>query len=263
MTPAALRAERLGVRLGDRRILDDVAFELPIGGFLAVVGPNGAGKTTLIRAVAGLVPLSSGAASVQGLDVSSAPRRELARRLSYVPQGHLDDARFRVRDFVEMGRYPHLRPWTDLTAADRQEVARALELTATTGLARRRVDELSGGERQRVMIAAALAQGGSLLVLDEPTTFLDYRHQTEVVRLLARLNREQRVSVVAVTHDLNGVVPAASQVLALGEGRVVFAGSATDLLTADRLREIFGCAFRMVAGEDGDLPLVVPDRRWS
>jgi iron complex transport system ATP-binding protein len=167
---------------------------------------------------------------------------------------------FEVATFVEMGRYPHVGPWAALRAADFEAVREALARTDTSHLAERSMSSLSGGERQRVLIAAALAQGGSILLLDEPTTFLDYRHQVQVVDLLERLHRDQGMTIVAATHDLNRMVAVADEVLALRDGGVVFHGSAEAAFDASTLESIYGTRFELVATAHEPLPLVVPAR---
>ncbi len=162
-----------------------------------------------------------------------------------------------------MGRYPHLAAWSALTENDRRAVDEALELTETSHLEDRSLKALSGGERQRVCIAAALAQGGTILLLDEPTSFLDYRHQVQVLDLLGRLNSEEGYTVVAVTHDLNGLVADADSVLALVDGKVAFSGAPSNLFDADALSKIFGNDFFLVPGGRHGLPLVMPARSGS
>ncbi|HSN54556.1 MAG TPA: ABC transporter ATP-binding protein [Candidatus Sulfomarinibacteraceae bacterium] len=253
-----VEAAALRVRLGETEVLAGVDLAVAPGELLAVVGPNGAGKSTLLRALGGLVDPVAGRVEVDGRPVAEHSRRELARVVSYVPQMDHPAEGFTVRQFVEMGRYPHLRAWSALTVDDRSAVEEALELTAVGPLAHRAVATLSGGERQRVAIAAALAQGGSILLLDEPTSFLDYHHQVQVLGLLHRLHADRGFTVIAVTHDLNGLVAGADSVLALVEGRVAFSGVPEALLDAEVLSRIFGSDFVMVAGGRRGLPLAVP-----
>lgn len=256
--PRRVEAHGLRVRLGDTEVLAGIDLAVAAGEMLAVVGPNGAGKTTLLRALGGLVTPAAGRVEVDGCPVSEYSRRQLARKVSYVPQMDHPAESFSVRQFVEMGRYPYLRAWAALTADDRHAVEEALELTAVTPLVDRAVRTLSGGERQRVAIAAALAQGGSILLLDEPTSFLDYHHQVQVLALLDRLHAERGCTVVVVTHDLNGLAAGADSALALVGGRVEFSGAPKALFEAGTLSRIFGNDFVMVAGGRRGLPLAVP-----
>jgi iron complex transport system ATP-binding protein len=258
-----LETRGLRVRLGETDILNGVDLEVGAGELLAIVGPNGAGKSTLLRSLDGLQPANAGAVEVDGLPVSRYRRRELARVVSFVPQTDLPADDYTVRSFVEMGRYPHLATWAALTADDRRVVDEALELTEIGNLAARSMKTLSGGERQRVWIAAALAQGGTILLLDEPTSFLDYRHQVQILDLLGRLHADRGYTVVAVTHDLNGLVADADSVLGLVDGRVEFSGSPEALFDGAVLTRIFGNEFVLVAGGRHGLPFVVPARNGS
>ena len=253
----------LRVRLGEADVLNGVDLEVCEGELLAIIGPNGAGKSTLLRSLDGLQSSYEGRVEIDGRPVNGLRRRELARVISYVPQTDVPADGYTVRAFVEMGRYPHLAAWSALTGEDRRAVDEALELTETVHLAARSMKTLSGGERQRVWIAAALSQGGTILLLDEPTSFLDYRHQVQVLDLLGRLHAEGGYTVVAVTHDLNGLVADADSVLGLVDGRVEYSGSPRELFDATVLSRIYGNDFVLVAGGRHGLPLVMPARNGS
>jgi iron complex transport system ATP-binding protein len=253
----------LGVRLGEVEVLHEVDFAVTRGALHAVVGPNGAGKSTLLRCLDGLLEPDRGVVSVDGRPLGDFSRRELARVVSFVPQMEGPADGFTVRAFVEMGRYPHLKAWGSPTAEDRRAVDEALELTETAHLDGRRLTTLSGGERQRVSIAAALAQGGTILLLDEPTSFLDYRHQVKILDLLDRLHVQRGYTVVAVTHDLNGLVTGADAVVALVGGRVEFSGPPSSLFNAATLARIYGSEFVLVPGGRHGFPLVTPARNGS
>jgi len=254
-----LDVEGLCVTLDGAEILREVTFTLARGGRLAIVGPNGAGKTTLLRCLDGLVRPTRGEVRLAGRPVQSTPRRELARVVSYVPQGDTRSVHYTVAAFVEMGRYPHLTGWSGLGPDDVAAVRAALAMTETAHLVDRPLESLSGGERQRVFLAAALAQGGEVLLLDEPTSFLDYRHQVGVLAVLERLHRERGLTIVLVTHDLNGAAAAADRVLAMRDGRVVLDGPPRELFTADALAGIYGATFRLVPAAGRALPVVVPE----
>ena len=253
----------LRVRLGDADVLDGVDLTVSRGELLAIVGPNGAGKSTLLRSIDGLQSPDAGTIAIDGRSVDNQRRRDLARVVSFVPQTDPSADDYTVRAFVEMGRYPHLSTWAALGKGDRSAVSEALALTATGHLAARPMSTLSGGERQRVCIAAALAQGGTILLLDEPTSFLDVRHQVQVLDLLERLHIEEGYTVVAVTHDLNGLVADADSVLGLVDGRVAFSGPPERLFDAAVLSSIFGNDFVLVPGGRHGLPLVTPARNGS
>lgn len=260
MSGPKILVEELSVRLGQAEILKRVSITVEPGGFVAVIGPNGAGKSTLLRCLDGLIQPASGRIVIDGRPLAELGRRELARTVSYVPQPDGGSLDYTVRSFVEMGRFPHLGSWAALTETDVLAVREAMELTEVAALAGRTMASLSGGERQRASIAAALAQGGSILLLDEPTSFLDYRHQVQILGLIDRLHRERALTVVAVTHDLNSTVASADAVIALKNGRVAFEGRPADLLREEALAAIYDADFRLVAGGHRGLPIVQPAR---
>jgi len=259
----AIITEGLSVVFGETEILHEVSMTVARGEFLSVIGPNGAGKSTLLRCLDGILEPSTGRVLIDRRPIADFSRRELARTVSYVPQPDAGPLDYSVRSFVEMGRFPHISAWAALTDADAEAVADAMELTEVDGFADRTMSSLSGGERQRASIAAALAQGGSILLLDEPTSFLDYRHQVQILDLLDRLHCDQGLTVVAVTHDLNSTVASSDSVLALKEGRVAATGKPADLLDSDALAAIYETDFRLIAGGHRGLPLVLPARNGS
>ena len=263
MSIPAIDVESLSVHFADAEILHEVGFTVGRGEFMTIIGPNGAGKSTLLRCIDGIVEPSAGRIEICGHALQGYDRRDLARTVSYVPQPAAGSLDYTVRAFVDMGRFPYLTAWAALTETDRAAVSEAMELTEVMDLADRSMASLSGGERQRVSIAAALAQGGSILLLDEPTSFLDYRHQVQILDLLDRLHQEKELTVVAVTHDLNSTVASADTGLALKAGRVERVGAPGDLLDERVLAEIFDAEFRLVAGGHRGLPFVLPARNGS
>jgi iron complex transport system ATP-binding protein len=263
VNPPRILVEDLSVRFGEAEILHQVSMAVDVGEFLTVIGPNGAGKSTLLRCLDGILAPWNGRVSIDGCAIEDLSRRELARTISYVPQPDAGPLDYTVRSFVEMGRYPHIRAWAALTEVDAGAVTRSMELTEVADLADRSMSSLSGGERQRASIAAALAQGGSILLLDEPTSFLDYRHQVQILDLLDRLHLENDLTIVAVTHDLNSTVASSDSVLALKDGRVAATGEPAELLSAEALAAIYDADFRLIEGGHRGLPLVLPARNGS
>lgn len=255
--PAAVEVEGLEVDLGGARVLGGIDLRVATGEMLVVVGPNGAGKTTLLRCLDGLVRPTAGRILVEGRPIADYRRRHLARTVSYVPQADTRAVHYTVAAFVEMGRYPHVTGWSGPGKADLEAVGAALEMTETGHLVDRTLESLSGGERQRVVLAAALAQGGRILLLDEPTSFLDVRHRVGVQGVLERLHREQGLTVIAVTHDLNGLLPAADRVLALKGGRVAGLGPPERLLDEAFLERVFDTPFQLVPATGRRLPVAV------
>ena len=263
MSLPRILVEDLSVQLGEVEILHQVSMAVGVGEFLTVIGPNGAGTSTLLRCLDGILAPSHGRVLIDGGVVDDFDRRELARTISYVPQPDAGPLDYNVRSFVEMGRYPHIGVWAALTESDAEAVTRAMELTGVAALAERSMSSLSGGERQRASIAAALAQGGSILLLDEPTSFLDYRHQVQILDLLDRLHLENGLTIVAVTHDLNSTVASSDSVVALKDGRVAATGKPAELLNGDALAAIYDADFRLIEGGHRGLPLVLPARNGS
>ncbi len=256
----ALVVSNLTFRRGKRRVLTDVSFEMRQGETVSVIGPNGAGKTTLLKCLLRMLPAYSGEVRLMGRPLESLRQKELARLVAYVPQAEELTVPFTVEEFVLLARFPHLSPFSTLREADRAAAREAMELTDLAPLASRRMDALSGGERQRAYFAAALAQETPLLFLDEPTAFLDYRHQDEIreVLALARARVAGSLSVLSVTHDVNRAAVESDRILALSEGRIVFDGPPESLMCPDVLGSIYGGSFITVPHPGTGPPMVVP-----
>lgn len=254
----AVDVQQFSCRIGRKEILRDVSFRVAPGEYVSIVGPNGAGKTTLLKCLDAILEGDAGRIEIHGRRLADYARRELAKRVSYVPQADGPVPEFTVEQFVLMGRYPYLSPFSSIRGEDRRAVRGALERTGTKEFAGRMLSTLSGGERQKVYLAAALAQGADVLLLDEPTTFLDYRHQAEIRHLLAALNRECRATIVAVTHDLNVAVLESHAIVALSEGAVVYNGPPAGLMRAEVLQRIYGTPFLLVDHPEAALPAILP-----
>ncbi|WP_431039245.1 ABC transporter ATP-binding protein [Streptomyces sp. P6-2-1] len=257
---APSRLETRDVRLGydGREIVPGLSVSIPTGRFTVIVGPNACGKSTLLRAMARLLPPLSGAVLLDGKSVQEMPTREVASVLGILPQSPVAPEGITVADLVGRGRYPHqgfFRRWTD---EDDTAVAEALLSTDVLDLADRPVDELSGGQRQRVWIAMALAQRTELLLLDEPTTYLDLSHQLDVLDLLTDLNRERGVTMVAVLHELNLACRYADHLIAMADGRVVAEGAPGDVVTEELVTETFGMRCSVIDDPASGTPMVVP-----
>ena len=259
---AYLEARDLTLKYGQRRVVDGLSVQIPEGRVTMIVGANACGKSTLLRGLSRLLKPAGGAVTLDGKDIHSQPARELARTLGLLPQHPTAPDGITVRDLVGRGRYPHqgfFRSWTagDLSPHD-LAVQRALEATGTLDLAGRDVDELSGGQRQRVWIAMALAQETDVLLLDEPTTYLDLAHQVEVLDLVTDLNRNRGTTVAIVLHDLNLAARYADHVIAMKGGAVVAVGSPADVVTGTLVREVFGLESRVIADPVSGTPLIIP-----
>ena len=264
MNPAdptsSARLEASGLTLGyaDTDVVRELDLQVPHGKVTVVVGANACGKSTLLRGLARLLRPRSGAVLLDGEAIHRLPTKQVARTLGLLPQNPITPEGVTVADLVGRGRHPHHGPFGRWTAEDDEAVAEALVLTDTLDLADRMVDELSGGQRQRVWIAMALAQETDILLLDEPTSFLDLAHQIEVLDLLTDLNRTLGTTVVMVLHDLNLSARYADHLVALHDGRVVAEGTPAEVVTEDVVRAVFGLDNRVIEDPVSHTPLVVP-----
>ena len=243
----------------ERPALDGVSLAAPRNALTAVVGPNGSGKSTLVRALVGRVPLSRGAIRVDGATVTTGSRRALATQVAVVTQREEPAFPLGVRDYVGLGRYPHLGLWRGRTPADLAAVDAAIAATETAALERRLITELSGGEWQRVRLARALAQGGAAIVLDEPTTFLDVAHEMAMFELLSRLARDGH-AVLLVSHQLNLVARFADRIVLLHAGRVAADGTPADVMQGAVLERVYDWPLVVTRDPAVGAPALVPLR---
>ena len=256
MTPA-VAVRGLSVELDRTRILSGVDMDVASGEWVTVIGPNGAGKSTLLRAVGG-VQAAAGTISLFGTPLRQLKRRERARLVALVPQSPIVPPGIAVLDYVLLGRTPYIPPLGRESLKDLAAVEEALVRLDLRGFAGRPLETLSGGERQRVFLARALAQGATLVLLDEPTTSLDIGHQQEVLELVDELRRDRGLTVVSTMHELSIAGEYADRMILLDQGRVVAAGAPVDVLTEELLARHYRARVRVVQGEHG--PLVLPVR---
>ncbi|MEW2504125.1 ABC transporter ATP-binding protein [Amycolatopsis sp. NPDC047767] len=257
-TTPTLHTEGLELGYGPVTVVKDLSVRIPEGKVTMIVGTNACGKSTLLRGLARLLAPSAGAVYLDGERISSLRSKDVARVLGLLPQSPTAPEGITVADLVGRGRYPHqgvFRRWND---EDDDAVARAMLATDTVELAGRPVDELSGGQRQRVWIAMALAQRTPLLLLDEPTTFLDISHQVEVLDLLADLNHNDGTTVVIVLHDLNLAARYGDHLIAMKNGSIAAEGAPGEILTAELVEDVFGMPCRIIADPVSGTPMVVP-----
>ncbi|MFE3720206.1 ABC transporter ATP-binding protein [Streptomyces cyaneofuscatus] len=253
-----LRAQDLHLGYDDRAVVTGLDLAVPPGRITAIVGANACGKSTLLRALARLLAPRAGAVSLDGRALHSIPTRELAQQLGILPQSPVAPEGLTVIDLVNRGRSPHQTWWRQWTKADEQAVHDALAATGTTDLADRAVDELSGGQRQRAWIAMAVAQGTPVLLLDEPTTYLDLAHQIDVLDLVVDLNRREGRTIVMVLHDLNQACRYADHVIAMKKGSIVAEGAPADVITAETVEDVFGLRCQVTTDPVSRTPLVIP-----
>jgi len=253
-----LSAEELVLAYGDLVVVDGLTLAIPTGGVTTIIGPNGCGKSTLLRALGRLLTPRSGQVLLDGKTITSMRTRDVARVLGMLPQGPVAPEGLTVADLVATGRHPHQSWFRQWSSGDQAEVTQALSLTGMLDLADRPVDELSGGQRQRAWISMVLAQGTGLLLLDEPTTYLDLAHAIDVLDLVDQLHHDLGRTVVMVLHDLNLAVRYSDHLVAMVDGQVVAAGTPDEVISAELLQEVFGLTARVIEDPASGRPLVVP-----
>ena len=256
---AGISVSKVSFSAGGVRALNDVSFSAEPGGIVFVIGRNGAGKSTLFKCIAGIIKNYAGKIDIGGTPSSSLSARDRARLVAYVPQWSPGDVPYTVSEFMEMSRYP----WKTVSGGvdDRRAIDEAVSLAGIGGLVNRGLSSLSGGERQKVMIAAAIAQETGIMLMDEPTTYLDYACQAEIMDVMAGVNRERGVTMIVVTHDVNLAMSLAGHVVAMSSGRVIWAGPPSGLFEPDRLEAIYGARFRVYSpGSMGEGAVMLPER---
>jgi iron complex transport system ATP-binding protein len=252
-----LAAQHLDVGYGDRRVVEDLSLRIPPRLITTIVGANGSGKSTLLKAFSRILAPRAGVVELDGHDLHAMPSRELARRLSILPQNSQAPESLTVGELVAYGRYPHRRWLCAPSQEDAEMIGWALDVTALADLADRPVNSLSGGQQQRAWIAMTLAQGAEILLLDEPTSHLDTCHQLEVMELLADLNRQLEKTVVMVLHDLNLAARYSHHMIALKEGRIAAAGTPDEVMSERTLDEVFGITVHITRDPRTQAPICI------
>ncbi|MDR0336128.1 MAG: ABC transporter ATP-binding protein [Planctomycetaceae bacterium] len=258
-----LSVRNLTVKRKTKTLLNAVSFDVVRGEHLTIIGANGAGKSTLLKCLDNLLNLWTGEILFEGQPIRKVSQRELARRIAYVQQFVPGIFAFTVRQRVEMGRYPHLRPLSSISETDQQIVEEAMRLMDIMHLADRFVETLSGGEMQKVQLAAALAQQTDVLCLDEPTTYLDYKHQREIGQWLRIFHQRQAKTIIEITHDVNRAAMESTHVIALNSGNIVFDGQPSSLMTQENLHNIYGIHFQLADHPELPIKIVVPDKGFA
>jgi iron complex transport system ATP-binding protein len=253
-----LRADGLSIGYGGAPIVDELSVDIADNAVTAIVGPNACGKSTLLRGLARLLKPVAGSVLLDGQDISALHTREVARRLGLMPQSSTAPDGITVADLIARGRFPHQKVFRQWSAADEAAVVEAMTATGVEDLAARLVDELSGGQRQRVWVAMVLAQETPLILLDEPTTYLDIAHQIELLELCVTLCRRRGRTVVAVLHDLNHACRFADRIVAMKQGRIVAQGVPGDVITSELVEQVYGLACRIIPDPETGTPLVIP-----
>ena len=253
-----LQSENVSFRYHGPWVLRHVSFNVEKGSFVGILGPNGSGKSTLLKIMDGILTPREGRATMDGRDIGTMSRRDIARRAAVVPQDYTGIFTFTAREIVLMGRSPHLDPWSFEGKRDHEIVSRVMAQTDTQGFADRSLDQLSGGERQRVLIARALAQEPRVMLLDEPTAFLDIRHQVEIMNILKLLNKEEGLTVLAVTHDINLASLYCDRIILLNGGTIHAEGPPAEVMTADNIEAVYGLPVVSGSHELTGRPVIMP-----
>lgn len=257
-TTTRLRGENLTLGYGKKIIVRDLSVAIPDGHFTAIIGPNGCGKSTLLRTLSRLMTPSEGSVFLDGEQIQRFASKEVARRIGLLAQNATTPGDITVQELVARGRYPHQPLFTRWRKEDDEAVSRAMAATGITDLAQQSVDTLSGGQRQRAWIAMVLAQETSIMLLDEPTTWLDISHQIDLLELLSELNRTQGYTLAAVLHDLNQACRYATHLIALRDGEIVAQGAPKEIVTPELIERIYGMRCMIIDDPVAGTPLVVP-----
>ena len=257
-TLSRLRGENLTLGYGKKIIARDLTVAIPDGHFTAIIGPNGCGKSTLLRTLSRLMTPVEGSVFLDGEQIQRFPSKEVARRIGLLAQNATTPGDITVLELVSRGRYPHQPLFTRWRKEDEEAVNRAMRATGITDLALQSVDTLSGGQRQRAWIAMVLAQETAIMLLDEPTTWLDISHQIDLLELLSELNRTQGYTLAAVLHDLNQACRYATHLIALRDGEIVAQGAPKEIVTPELIARIYGLRCMIIDDPVAGTPLVVP-----
>ncbi|WP_409304801.1 ABC transporter ATP-binding protein [Peribacillus sp. SCS-155] len=252
-----LSAEQLTIGYEERIIVQDLNLQFKPGNITAIIGPNGCGKSTILKTMARLHPASSGTVYLDGKMIHQTPTKEIAKKLAILPQTPEAPSGLTVHELVSYGRTPHQSGFSRLQEHDREVIDWALEVTGLTELQHQAVDTLSGGQRQRAWIAMAISQETGLLLLDEPTTYLDLAHQLEVLQLLEKLNREEGRTIIMVIHDLNQASRFAHELVAVKRGRIVHQGAASEVMKESILKEVFNIETTIVTDPRTSKPAMI------
>jgi iron complex transport system ATP-binding protein len=252
-----IQALEIGKTFQQRRVLSNISFTVPQGEFFGIIGPNGSGKSTLLSILSGLVAPDTGLATIHGRSVNGYKRKELARWMAVLQQDALPPNGFTVREVVAMGRYP-FQNWFGQEAGDvSQQIESVMECLNLTALADRPMEQLSGGERQRTALAKAMVQEPNLLLLDEPTTYLDIGYQIQFLDLIRRWQQSSNLTVIAVLHDLNLASMYCDRLMLLHEGRIVRLGKPSDVITSPTIRSVYGAEATVIDHPGNGVPQIL------
>ena len=258
MNNSIITADNISCGYGDNAVIKRLSLTVEEASFIGVIGPNGSGKSTLVKALTAVLPLMEGGVRLLGKDIQKMSTRQIARSVAVIPQETSIFFPFTIEEIVGMGRHPHVGRFRRISNQDLDIVEQAMQYTDTLHLRDRCINNISGGERQRAVIARALAQQPRVLFLDEPTSHLDINHQVEIFDLMKKLNREQRLTVFAVTHDLNLCAEYCQFVYILKDGAIAGSGTPGQILTGDTIKSVYGAEVEILTNPRSGSPIIVP-----
>ena len=251
----AIRVSNLSVAYEDNLIIDNMNLSIPKGKINIIIGANGCGKSTLLKSIARIIKPKSGEILINGKNIKSQKERHLATQVAFLPQGPVCPSGLKVKELVAFGRFPHQKLIGGLRTHDKDIIQWAIEETGLLDFADREVENLSGGQRQRAWIAMTLAQETDIIMLDEPTTYLDMSYQLEVLQVLEKLNKEKNITIVMVLHELNNACRFASNIIGLKKGKIICKGIPKEAITKESLKEIYGIDVKLQLSENKSYPL--------
>lgn len=253
----AIQIKNLSVAYENNTIIEDMNLSIPKGKISIIIGGNGCGKSTLLKAISRINKPSHGEIFINGREIKKIKEKDIAKEVAFLPQGPVCPSGLTVRELVAYGRFPHQKMIGGLNAHDKEMIDWAIEQTGLSEFADREVENLSGGQRQRAWIAMTLAQETEMIMLDEPTTYLDLSYQLEVLEILERLNKEKQITVVIVLHEINNAFRFADHIIGLKKGKIICEGKPIDVITKEALKEIYGIEAELKRSETGDYPVCI------
>lgn len=253
----AVEIKNLQAGYEDKIIIESMNLVIPRGEITMIIGSNGCGKSTLLKSIGRILPMKKGEIKINGMDIVKQAGKELAKQMAVLPQNPTVPAGLLVKELVAYGRAPYQKAFGGLSKEDYEKIAWAMEATGITEFAERPVEALSGGQRQRAWIAMAIAQDTEILVLDEPTTYLDMAHQLEILNLLRYINKEYKRTIIMVLHELNNATKFATHLIGVKEGELVFQGKPRDVITKDNLKKIYGIDAKLIFDEQLGYPICI------
>jgi iron complex transport system ATP-binding protein len=257
----AIRVNNLAAAYEDNLIIDSMNLSIPKGRISIIIGANGCGKSTLLKTIARVIKPRGGEILINGKNIKHQKEKQLATEVAFLPQGPVCPSGLTVKELVAFGRFPHQKIIGGLNSHDKKIIDWAIQETGLVEFADREIENLSGGQRQRAWIAMTLAQETNIIMLDEPTTYLDMSYQLEVLQVLEKLNKEKDITIVMVLHELNNACRFADNIIGLKKGKIVCEGSPKDVITKDTLREIYNINVKLMMSEDGSYPVCVDYER--